>query len=177
VNPLKPRNWKVNPTFSPRRDKQLELINETTDQTIWLDYDDVDHKIVDAFALRLLKMLNQDTFDIDYSGWAPCQHSDEERVKANKFIDEVLGVEPDGFSNYFTGWSASRGGPLEYLLWVLDGELGATPELVCDQWIAVIAKGQIKNMKVCTYIQADSFLLGVAETVRWWRKKRAELEV
>lgn len=105
--------------------------------------------------------------DIEYSGWGPCVHSDEDRARFSEWLKPIIADVnvPEG---------PEYGGLLESLLWMLN-ELGAYPTCASDQWVACICEGEIAGKKVKTRIEGDTFLIAVAESYRWWREKRAEL--
>jgi hypothetical protein len=101
--------------------------------------------------------------DVKYEhGWAPCAHSDEERAElaANGYLYPGVDVET--------------------LLFELNW-LGATPEVLVDQWWGVSAKGHIYanypdgEVTYATFIQGDSLLLAATETVKRWIAKRTEV--
>lgn len=105
---------------------------------------------------------------IEYNGWAPCCHCEEDKIKItewfNKFIPERLLEQP-----YSQTYSL-----LEGLLFELN-IIGAIPTLFADQWTQVVAEGEITGKKIKTSIQGDTFLISVAETYRWWKEKYKEL--
>ena len=121
--------------------------------------------------------MSEEQSDIKYDGWAPCIHSEEEIVKAKSFIKDVLGGEAEGLLPYDPSRDRDTdGGKLEHLLWELTISFNATPSFYADQWVAVATEGKIGDKTIHTWIQADTFLLGLAETVRWWREKKKELK-
>ena len=61
------------------------------------------------------------------------------------------------------------GGLMERLIWEINN-LGGTVTCVSDQWVRVDTVGVVKGTQVETHIEADTFLLALAETFRWWRE-------
>jgi hypothetical protein len=116
--------------------------------------------------------------DYDYDGWAPCTHKDDDLQKAAAFIN---GQIPDFHDNLTDKYTPVHGGLLESMIWQLtDLTCRGEIQVDCDQWWGVWVTGRIylddrKYKEFKTKVQADSLLLGVAETLRWWREKYKEL--
>jgi hypothetical protein len=93
-------------------------------------------------------------------------HNDEDRDAALGWLQGILDAGSDEFRGGpwdKPGW----GGPTERLLWELN-LLGASVTCVSDQWVRVDAMGILDGRKVESHVQADTFLLALAETYRWW---------
>lgn len=123
--------------------------------------------------------------DPDYDGWAPCIHQEEELPKAEAFIKEQT---PDFTGNVNPKFEAVHGGLLEDMIWQLtDLTSRGDIQFDCDQWWGVFVEGVIVTWtgegqdkkevhhRFKTRVQADTLLLGVAETLRWWNEKYQEL--
>lgn len=114
----------------------------------------------------------------DYDGWAPCIHKEEELPKAEAFIKDQT---PDFTGNVNPKFEAVHGGVLEDMIWELTDLTGRGDiQMDCDQWWGVFVTGTISDANKIdhefkTMVQADTLLLGVAETLRWWREKYKEL--
>lgn len=125
-------------------------------------------------------------YDITYSGWAPCAHDDEDTEPVRKWLEEITAEDPEGFGWTFRHSEEKRskwpfvGGLMEDLIWAIN-DLGGNSTMYCDQWVGVSTIGAIyiddaHKWTVATFIQADTFLLGLAETYRWWKAKKEELK-
>lgn len=117
--------------------------------------------------------------EYDYDGWAPCIHGTEEGVVtlATQFIKDQT---PDFSGKLKSPWLDVHGGILEDMIYQLTNLTSRGDiQFDCDQWWGVFVEGCIyvdkesKNFK--TRVQADTLLLGVAETLRWWDEKYKEL--
>ena len=109
---------------------------------------------------------------MSYSGWAPCMHTAEEQQRALEWLAAILG--PPSAEFYEGAFDRpGSGGAVERLLWELN-QRGATVTCVCDQWVRVDAVGEIKGRRFESHIEADTFLLALAESYRWWRDHAAE---
>jgi hypothetical protein len=103
-----------------------------------------------------------------YSGWAPCIHSDEERDKVEAWLHLI--VDPPSVEFYDGAFDKpGSGGAIERLIWEIN-ILGGTVTCVSDQWVRVDTVGSLKGRGAETHIEADTFLLALAETLRWWRE-------
>ena len=113
---------------------------------------------------------------IEYNGWGPCVHSDEEKAKFKDWLNAILQnqIQPPDENDIYTG------GIIESLVWGLNF-LGASVTFDSDQWVGVSGSGRIyydkhkKFKEVKTFIEGDTFLIAVAETYRWWKAKWEEL--
>lgn len=102
-----------------------------------------------------------------YSGWAPCMHNPEEVKQAEAWLKPILDRPSDEF--YEGAFEKpGAGGEMERLIWEINF-LGGAVTCVSDQWVRVDTVGTIKGQRVETHIQGDTFLLALAETLRWWR--------
>lgn len=115
--------------------------------------------------------------EVDYDGWAPCIHKDEEIPKAIEF---VMSVNPEYGEDRNTKYESLQGGILEDMIGQLTDLTGRGDiQVDCDQWWGVFVTGIIyvngKGQTFTTRVQADTLLLGVAETLRWWSEKYKEL--
>ena len=81
-----------------------------------------------------------------YSGWAPCAHTPEKKSILEK---EYL----------------LNGVTLEDLAWELNIGLLSSPRLDADQWVGTSTEVYDMKNPWMIYIQADSFLLALTETV------------
>jgi hypothetical protein len=100
-------------------------------------------------------------------------HDDDQRDQALAWLDEILTRPSDAFYDGAFDRPGS-GGAIERLLWELN-LLGASVTCVSDQWVRVDAVGEIKGRRAESHIQADTFLLALAESYRWWRDTSREL--
>ena len=118
-------------------------------------------------------------FDIVHKGWAPCFHGEGAEPRLLAWLTEVLNPEDEeGISlrrfldtNYRPSIEISLEGALMWSISLLGGELSFD----ADQWVVVTTRGDIGGKTIYTDIQADTPLLALAETYRFWRDKRAEL--
>lgn len=120
--------------------------------------------------------------DYDYDGWAPCIHNEEDRVQARVFLAERKSHDYTPFDEMENKpWTTFNGGDLECMIWQLTDLTGRGDiQFDCDQWWGVFVTGSIRIKDVGpkhfkTRVQADTLLLGVAETLRWWAEKYKEL--
>ena len=104
---------------------------------------------------------------VEYSGWAPHVHNEEEAARAQQWLRDILDPSSDEFYEGAFDKPGS-GGEIERLLWEINN-LGAAVSCVSDQWVRVDAVGTVKGERVETHIEGDTFLLALAETLRWWR--------
>jgi hypothetical protein len=111
---------------------------------------------------------NESAEPVIYTGWAPSIQSDEARDQTEKWLRSILD-EPS--AEYYDGAfdKPGSGGPMERLIWEINN-LGGTVTCVSDQWVRVDTVGVVKGTQVETHIEADTFLLALAETFRWWRE-------
>jgi hypothetical protein len=116
----------------------------------------------------------------DYDGWAPCAHNEEDIAKAIEWLKDQT---PDFHGQLNSKFEPIQGGLLEDMIWQLTDLTGRGDiQFDCDQWWGVFVKGRIYIdhkagvfQDFSTKVQADTLLLGVAETLRWWAEKYKEL--
>lgn len=119
--------------------------------------------------------------DVDYDGWAPCVHKEEDKEFARGFLDGLRGRFYMPMDNDQKAHLV--GGDLECMIWQLTDLTGRGDiQFDCDQWWGVFVTGQIYTkpgdegaVTFKTRVQGDTLLLAVAETLRWWGEKYKEL--